>query len=427
MNIRTHIVAILVAVSAHPTGASALPRESGEATEPQETAVPTGPLTLQAALAAAQARSPELAAFPWATRAADAQVLQAGVLPNPELSVESENFVGSGSFRHELENTLQVSQLVELGGKRARRREAAERARDRAGLEYEAKRVEVLFETATEFIEALSLQEAERLAEVSIEQARELIGGAERRTTAGVGSPIEVKRAQILLARAKIVELRASHQLRAARFKLAAHWGDTTPSFGELRGDLFGVQSVPPLETLLSRLDAAPERALSLQEERVKVAEAALARTKRAPDLTVSLGWRHGESFDDQAAVAGLSLPLQVFDRGEGEIGSAEAFVGKARADTTALEVRTRTALVGLHQELLRAGREMELMRTDIIPRAEEAQGLARDGFGRGLFSQLELLEAQRTLVEVRLERVEAATGYHRLVAEIERLIGGPL
>lgn len=427
MNLRIRIVAILAAAWVCPCTVYAFPRDALE--EPARGAVPepTGDLTLQDALAAAQARSPELAAYPWAVRAADAQVIQSGLLPNPEFEVEAENIGGSGAFRGEFENTLQLSQLIELGGKRARRVDAATLAKDRAAVEYESKRAEVLFETALDFIDAVSEQEVEKLAKVGIMQARGLIDGAKRRTTAGVGSPLEVKRAQILTARAEIAELRAAHRLRAARHKLASRWGGAAPSFGELKGDLFASEPVPSLDVLLARLDAAPERALALAEEKVRTAEVALARTKRTPDLSVTLGFRHGESLDDHAAVAGFSVPLQVFDRAQGEIGGAEALVGKARAETTAVEVRLRAALAGLHQELLRASGEMDVMRKEIIPRAEESLTLARDGFAQGLFSQLDLLDAQRTLVEVRLEYIEAATGYHRLVAELERLLGGPL
>lgn len=427
MNIRIRIAAVLAAAWFSPGTAYAFPRVAHE--EPARGAVPepTGDLTLQDALAAAQARSPELAAYPWAVRAADAQVIQSGLLPNPEFGVEAENIGGSGAFRGEFENTLQLSQLIELGGKRDRRVEAALLAKDRAAVEYESKRAEVLFETALDFIDAVSEQEVEKLAKVGITQARGLIDGAKRRTTAGVGSPLEVKRAQILTARAEIAELRAAHRLRAARHKLASRWGGAAPSFGELKGDLFASEPVPSLDALFARLEAAPERALALAEEKVRTAEVALARTKRTPDLSISLGFRHGESLDDRAAVAGFSVPLQLFDRAQGEIGGAEAMVGKARAETTAVEVRLRAALASLHQELLRASGEMDVMRKEIIPRAEESLVLARDGFAQGLFSQLDLLDAQRTLVEVRLEYIEAATGYHRLVAEVERLLGGPL
>lgn len=83
--------------------------------------------------------------------------------------------------------------------------------------------------------------------------------------------------------------------------------------------------------------------------------------------------------------------------------------------------------LFGLYQELLHARSELEVMRTEIVPRSEEALAIAGKGFSEGLFSQLEYIDAQRTLVEVRQEYIEAAAAFHRLVAEVERLLGEAL
>ena len=66
-------------------------------------------------------------------------------------------------------------------------------------------------------------------------------------------------------------------------------------------------------------------------------------------------------------------------------------------------------------------------MREEIVPSSEEALALARKGYSEGLFTQLELIDAQRTLTEVRREQLRAATTYHKLVAEIERLLGDSL
>ena len=63
----------------------------------------------------------------------------------------------------------------------------------------------------------------------------------------------------------------------------------------------------------------------------------------------------------------------------------------------------------------------------DMLPDAEAALQLARDGFERARFSQLELLDAQRTLLELRRERIAAAVTYHQFVIEIEKLLGEPL
>jgi cobalt-zinc-cadmium efflux system outer membrane protein len=57
-------------------------------------------VTLAQAQALALLQNPRLAAFGWEVRAREAQILQAGLLPNPEVDVEVENFAGSGALRN---------------------------------------------------------------------------------------------------------------------------------------------------------------------------------------------------------------------------------------------------------------------------------------------------------------------------------------
>jgi len=80
-----------------------------------------GAITLAQALDTALATNPELAASRYELNAAQARIVQAGKRVNPELSLELENFGGSGANQgtDALETTLSFSQVVELGGKRS--------------------------------------------------------------------------------------------------------------------------------------------------------------------------------------------------------------------------------------------------------------------------------------------------------------------
>src|SRR6266404_2893705 len=74
------------------------------------------PITLAHALALALERSPQLAAFSWDIRAAEARILQAKLVPNPEISYDGEDFTRAGvpSATESMKNTLVLSQLIEL-------------------------------------------------------------------------------------------------------------------------------------------------------------------------------------------------------------------------------------------------------------------------------------------------------------------------
>ncbi len=88
---------------------------------------PTGSITLRQALSLALIRNPQLKAFSWEVRAREAQALQAGLLPNPELESLLEDFGGTGSVEgfKGTETTILLSQLIPLAGKISKRKKLA--------------------------------------------------------------------------------------------------------------------------------------------------------------------------------------------------------------------------------------------------------------------------------------------------------------
>src|SRR5215207_2763555 len=104
---------------------------------------PTGPVSLRDAVALALLQNPSLAGFSWELRALEARILQAGRPPNPSASFLLED-IGATNAGSSLEQfvqpqaTIQLSQLIELGGKRAARRELATANRDLAAWDYES-------------------------------------------------------------------------------------------------------------------------------------------------------------------------------------------------------------------------------------------------------------------------------------------------
>ena len=83
----------------------------------------SGALTLTRALQRALAVNPRLTAAEREVGIAAGRRIQAGAIPNPDLSFELDNALGSGKYRglDSAETTLQLSQLIELGGKREAR------------------------------------------------------------------------------------------------------------------------------------------------------------------------------------------------------------------------------------------------------------------------------------------------------------------
>lgn len=386
-------------------------------------------LTLRQAVAWALEKSPELAIFSAETRASEARVVQAGVRPNPDVSLALEDFAGSGQFRgtRELQTTLQLSQVIELGGKRADRREVAVAARDLTGSEYELKRLEVLADVTEKFITVVGAQQQLTLARETTAAAESALRSVRDRVAAGKTSSLEEKKAAIALARDRIAEEHAEHELAATRKTLAATWGGTPATFAPATADLFAVRALPGFEELAGRIASSPDVARWATEKRLRESEVRLARAKRVPNVVVSTGVRRLEGFDDYAFVAGVTIPLPLFERNQGGIAESRALVDKSESGRRATETQLHAVLFAGYQELAHAVMEVETTRREILPQATEVLTIAEDGYRQGRFSYLELMDAQRTVLAVKQEYLAAALSYHKLVAEIERLTGQPL
>lgn len=390
---------------------------------------PTGALTLRDALALALTENPELAPFAWQERANEARILQAGLRLNPELGLQVEDVLGTGDFSggQEAQITLQLSQVIELGGKRSARTEVASQARGVTKSEYELKRVEVLGDVAQRFIQVVANQHALDLALTNRQLAADALRTVQERVAAGKGSALEERKAQVALARGELLVEGARHELNAARKKLAASWRSTQPVFERAEADLFVRKPIPAFADFASRISKSPEIARWASEKKLREAEVKLADARRVPNITVGGGIRHLQGFGDQALVFGFSMPLQLFDRNQGGMAEARALLGRTEAEQKAAEVRIGMVLLGLYEEMAHDAHIMEGVQKDILPKAEDALGISREGFAQGRFSYLEVLDAQRTIFDVKQEYIRAAMSYHQFLVELERLIGQPI
>jgi cobalt-zinc-cadmium efflux system outer membrane protein len=386
-------------------------------------------LTLRQALGLAFARNPDLAAFSWEVRSGDPRILQAGLIPNPELGVEFENFLGSEPSRRfeTLETTLSISQLVELGGKRAARIGLASSEKEVSLWDYEAKRADVAAEVAKSFVEVLSAQERYALVEEMARLAKEVLDVVSARVTAGKISPVEETKASVAWSISGIDLERAKLALVGARKKLAATWGNAKPIFSKAVGQLDRLTPIPPPEALADRVSRNPDVARWAAEMEQRKATLALERANRIPDVTISGGVRRSREVNDTTFLFSATIPLPLFNRNQGKILESQYRISKAESERAGTGNRVLTALSDAYQALAAGYVEATTLKTAVLPGARSAFDAATEGFRQGKFGYLDVLDAQRTLFEARGQYVEALGAYHKAVADTERLIGGEL
>ena len=404
-------------------------RDASAKSEADPAADPTGALALREAMALALMRSPGLRAYGWDVRRAEALALQAGLWPNPELDVEFENFAGSDAFSgtDSLETTVSLAQTFPLGGDIARRRELAGYKTELAGWDYEAARLGVLTEVTRRYIAVLAANRRIEAARDALQLAQQVLTTAEKRIDAGDAPPIEAARASVPVATTRITLKRAERDFESANKRLSLTWGASRPTFDSLTGSLDELVPPPAAEQLIALINENPSVARWSTEISARRAERRLAEAEAVPDLTGRIGVRDDQAEDAQALVVGISLPLTIFDRRQGDILEARLGVTSARRRQREAELRIESMLAEAYARLVNAYDEATALRDIALPPATEAFDLTRRAFENGDLTFLDVLDAERTLVELRTRYVAALDAYHTAAADIEGLIARPL
>ena len=387
-------------------------------------------LSLRDALALALAHHPGLGALALEVEARAGAEVQAGVYPNPTLTVDVENFGRSRRRLGQLngpEYTLAVGQLVELGGKRTARVRAARLERQLALWDYESARASLLAVTARDFVSVLTGQQQVELAEEGLRLGLSVRDAVRAKVAAGKVSPVEATRAEVLVSRARLEVDRAGGELAASRARLAAQWGQSVAGFKRAIGVLAEAPSPPPLEVLFEEVAGHPDVARWADEVEHREASMELARAGRIPDPTVSAGGRFLDETDESAFVVGISLPLSVNDRRTGAIEEAARRLDQARARRQAAWVSRRSDVVVAHTEVANALRQLKVLETEILPATAEAHHMTREAYLQGRAGLTDVLETERTWFATRLERLDALRRYHAHRAELETLVGHDL
>jgi len=376
-------------------------------------------LTLVRALERANSQSPAVAAAAKEVEAADGVVQQAEVRRNPELNASVED------TRHDTRTTTATVDFpMELGGKRAARVMAAERGRDVAQAELANARAELRSRVIAAYFGVLVAQERAKLAADSADLATRAADAVGKRVTAGKVSPVEETRARVDQANAQLEAAEAAAELQTARFVLATQLGDSEPKFDSVSGDISSAPTRPALGELVAQLDASASlTAVRLEVERRR-ALVEVERSKATPDVTVSVGAKRDNDLGRTQAVIGVAIPLPLFDRNHGAVLEASRRADKASDELQVARLRLLAELQEATNRLTLAGTSLQTLRGTVLPSAQQAYDAASRGFEAGKFGFLEVLDAQRSLLQARSRYLNTLAAAYQAAAVIDRTVG---
>jgi len=374
------------------------------------------------ALTRALEADPGLKAAGAGVEAAEGGVRQARVRSNPVLSTDVENFNGPGDLKgfSSAETTFTLSQEIDVSGQRSARVDLAKRELQGARLDAVLRRLDIARDVQTAFFDALAMQELVVIARERLGTAEAVNTAVSRRVNAARDPLMAGARSEAGVAEARIALTRAQADLANARAKLASFWGgaeDFTLSNVDfaLNVQLDHAHDLDPARNPdLARLSAERDRF---------AAAASVERSKAWANPTLSVGYRRFEDRNgDGALVAGVSIPLGVFDRNQGAVAQARAKEKRAAYDLEAGRLAIAREYAALQRALSAEAASVLSIEQEVIPQAERALKLARDGYNQGAFSYLDVMEAQRALSNAREARVNSLRSYHANEAALDRL-----
>lgn len=380
--------------------------------------ISTDPLTLEQAISMTLLTSPELRSAIQGLLITESAREQAGLVPNPELSMLREGMSAANRT-----DTVQISQALETGGKRGARIRLADRDHALAQAEVGVTRAELRAGVTAAYLEALTAQEHVTLAQESLSLASKAANAAGRRVAAGKISPLEHTRSSVAEAGARLELSQALSDAVLARRRLAAFWGSTQLDERSLVTPDINLAAIPALSALQARLDISPQMQRARMQIAREEAQVRLARADGIPDLTLTVGNKKESQSNTSQTIVGLSIPLPLFNRNQGNLLAALRRVDKAKTDAEVEYLKATQALAETHQRTLVLQEQLESMRKEILPAAQRAFDAAVTGFELGKFGFIDVLDAQRTLFQSRAQYLSTLSARYRALAELERYV----
>ena len=377
-------------------------------------------LTLANALVTALAGNPELRAARQQIEAATGRAVQARAWPNPDLELSAQDMPASDIGLARTKNMIGLAQTVPFPGKKSLDGQIGRHGIRAAESEYRAHERELVRLVKSAFYRALAAGQKVGVSGQLLDLAESLVSVAGKRVAAGAAGNQESLRAEIELERARL-ELTAAHrESTEAQQELATLLGRPREPLGALQGEL---RANRPAVDALALANHPQLQAARAQRDRAEL-EWRRARLDPLPDVTVGVAGGRDAAANENLLEFRVSLPLPIFDHGQGRKRETRALAEMSHYDLTAIEQRLAQDWAVTEARLRATSEQVESYRTRILPKAEEALKLVRGGFEAGKFGFLDLVDTQRTLAEARLAYLDKLLELNLSLTELEALAG---
>lgn len=359
-----------------------------------------------------------------ATRAGE---ITAGLRPNPTASYSAEQLGASRTSDAIPQHTVVVGQPFELGGKRERRLDSARAAIRVSEWELADVRRQVVAQVKKAFTDVLTAQATLALAQDNLRALDEVERIQRFRAERGDISELELTRIQVQRFAFERDAADARQAIDTAKIVLRALAApDALPAAFDVVGDA-SFRDQPLRREDLYRLTIAnrPDvRAAEAAREKAR-ADVNLARANAWADVTPQVEYQRIGNANTFGA--GVSMPIRIFDRNQGEIARTRAEVARADALQQASAIQALAEVDTALTAVTVSRDKVLLLRDTYLPKAQRARDTVEFAYRRGGVSLLDYLDAQRTYRETALEHIRTVGAYWSALYQLEAAVGGAL
>jgi cobalt-zinc-cadmium efflux system outer membrane protein len=387
----------------------------------QPSPIPAGPLTYEQALALATSRNLNVEAARRARAIRDAAIRTARQIPNPDVSFETTQDTPHQALSFDLP--------VEIGGKRGRRIDLAKEELSLAEIDIQTELRAVRRDLRQAFYGLMAADERVQLAESILEIARRVRDAAQARFETGAAPRLEVLTGDLAVTRAE-TEIELARSIRtASQATLDAVLNLPPQQALAVTGSLYEHAPVLVYEQALATAVTSNVELIALDRQiAIEARRLDLLRAERTPTPVFSAGalFNNPGEFDVGSRFA-VSVGVPLFSRNQGEIAASIATTAQLRTKREATGRVVENQVYGTLARVDAARRQVEAYQQRLVPTATDLETLAEESYRAGRTSVLGLLEAQRSLRDLRRESLQAALELQLALADLEEVLGTPI